>query len=382
MAEKKKPSAADADPHELVALLEEFLLGGPPTLTGPQLAEAVGIPFELARERWRSLGFTSPPEDEVAFTQADLDAMRLTERLRELGFTDEDQESALIRTLGRSYARLADWQMSVLGRAIDLEKVSVEELADTFAELDPVIEGVMRYVWRRHVLNVVSRRLLSATGAAGEESLAVGFADIVNYTRQSRSLGQEELAHLVDEFDGEAQRIITDHNGRVIKTIGDEVLFVADQPSDAALIALELVERHVLNEDFPELRVGLAYGPVLARLGDVFGPTVNVASRLTGTARPGRVLTDRGMAEALEDDPAFRLRRARRTAVKGYRHLEPWALKRPLGEDPTFDNEHLPGPASQFLAERARDLVRAVDEAQQRPERPAGAKPSKKRPSS
>jgi adenylate cyclase len=87
------------------------------------------------------------------------------------------------------------------------------------------------------------------------------------------------------------------------------------------------VERAEADEQFPDVRVGLAHGPVLARLGDVFGSTVNIAARLTSVARPARVLVDADLAELL-DHEEFRLRRTRRVSVKGYEHLEPWSLKR------------------------------------------------------
>jgi len=361
-------AAADLDPQELVDLLEVFLLGSPPTMTGPQLAERAGIPFERAREHWQSLGFTHVAEDEVAFTEADLEATLLTERLREFGLADQESEEALIRTVGRTFARLSEWQLDLLARMVDLERVTVGELADLMAELTPMAEQLSLYVWRRHTLGAASRLLLAPQSDAAEGVLGVGFADIVDYTRQSRSLRQDEIARLTDAFEGTALEIVTAHSGRIIKSIGDEVLFVADRPEDVAAIALELVERHILDADFPELRAGAAYGPVLSRLGDVFGPVVNLAARLTSSSRPGRVLVDRGLAEALEGNEDFRLRRMRRTSVKGYRRLEPWLLRRPVGEDPEFDPERLPGPASQFLAERGRDIMRVVEERQSRGE--------------
>ena len=359
-------AAASVEPQELVDLIELLLFGEAPSMTGPEVAERAGIPFEQARERWRSLGFTSVPEDEVAFTNADLRALQQTETLRALGLADEDTELALIRTIGRSFARLAEWQLDVLGRAVDLEHTTLKELGELYGEVAPVIEDVSQYVWRRHTLSAASRALLRPNTGEGEEGplLAVGFADIVGYTSRSRTLRTDQLAEMIDGFEARALETITEHGGRIIKTIGDEVLFVADTARDGALIALELAERHVEDDEFPELRVGVAYGPVLARLGDVFGPVVNIAARLTSTVRPGRVMVDRAMAEALEEDGAFRVRRLRRTSVKGYRRLEPYLLRRPVGDDPEFDSENLPGPASQFLAERGRNLVRAVEEGQ------------------
>lgn len=365
------------EPQEVLELLEVLLLGERPSLTSAEVAERTGIPQELARERWRSLGFTQVPDGEAAFTEADVHAMQLTERLMDLGMADAESEAALIRTVGRGFARLAELQVGLLARSVDLGHVEADELSALMTEVTPVLEEVMSYVWRRHSLSVASRMLLAP--AIGDEGqvMAVGFADIVGYTRQSRSLRQQELAELVEEFEARSQEVITEHRGRVIKTIGDEILFVTDLPQEAAEIGLGLTELEVHDEQFPELRVGLAYGPVLARLGDVYGPVVNVAARLTSTARPGKVLTDRGLADALKDDNAFRLRRARRTAVKGYRRLEPWSLRRPVRQDPESDAERLPGPTAQFIAERDEDVVRTVDERKPRGHRAAGRKGGK-----
>jgi adenylate cyclase len=361
------------DPQQIVELLETHLLGSLPTLTGPQIADAVGIDMDVARQRWRSLGFTAVDDDEVAFTDADLEAMRLTQRLHDLGMINDDDEAALIRTLGRSFARLAEWQLGLLGRAVDPTSLAPDDLAAVISEVTPVIEQVQNYIWRRHVLSAASRLLLAPRpDEEGTVSAGIGFADIVGYTRQTRSLKQEELARLVDVFEARALEIVTAHGGRIIKTIGDEILFAADRPEDAAYIALELVEEHLRDEDFPQLRVGLAWGTVLNRLGDVFGPTVNIAARLTSVARPGRVLADKELAESLQDDEDFKLRRMRRTSVKGYRHLEPWKLARP--DDPELT------PAAAFLHEKGEDLRRVVDEMQARAERAAAAEDLEERP--
>jgi adenylate cyclase len=88
-----------------------------------------------------------------------------------------------------------------------------------------------------------------------------------------------------------------------------------------------LAEGHSLDPLVPRVRVGVAYGAVLRRLGDVYGEVVNVASRLTTLARPGRVLVNRDMADVLAEEAEFRVRRARTTAVKGYSRLETWSLR-------------------------------------------------------
>ena len=358
---------APLDREHLVELLEAFLLGDPPTLSGLDIADRVGIPIETARERWRSLGFSAVGDDEVVFTEADLEAMLGTQKLHALGLLDEEHESALVRTMGRSFARLAEWQVGLLGRIVDLDRMDLEQLNAVMSEIIPLIEDLQGFIWRRHLLSAAARQLLAPGQGVEDSSMAVGFADIVGYTRHTRALRQAELARLVEDFEARTLQVVAEFNGRIIKTIGDEVLFVTDAPADAASIGLLLADGHKHDPDFPELRVGVAWGQVLHRLGDVYGPVVNMAARLTSIARPGRVLVDRDLADALADDDRFRLRRMRRTSVKGYRRLEPWSLRR------SGDDAIPAGPASAFLEQRGDDLGRAVDEMQLRSERPGGA---------
>ncbi len=129
--------AGSLDHRQLVDLLEEFLLGEQPSLTGNQLADEVGIPFEEAQLRWRSLGFSDVGADVPAFTHADLEALRLTQRLLDIGLISPEDESALVRTLGRSFARLAEWQMGLLAKVVDPDRMSVDELRSITDEVIP-----------------------------------------------------------------------------------------------------------------------------------------------------------------------------------------------------------------------------------------------------
>ena len=316
-------------PQEIVELLEATLLDGPPRFTSDVLADLTGVPKEIARQRWRSLGFTSVPDGVLAFTEADVRAVELTERLRELGVADDSNEAAFIRTIGRGFARMAEFEANLLVQALDLFEVDDAKLIETIAELGPLLEELMSYVWRRHLVNAGARIAFAGPGDGDEPMMVAGFADIVGYTRRSRSMRGEELAALVETFEARTHEIVAEHRGQVIKSIGDEVLYVTDDARDGALIALELVELAEVDAGYPELRVGLAYGPVLARLGDVYGPVVNLASRLTSVAKPRRVVIDRQLADELATVPDFRVRRMRRTTLKGFGLVEPWSLKRP-----------------------------------------------------
>ncbi|MCW2757437.1 MAG: Adenylyl cyclase class-3/4/guanylyl cyclase [Nocardioidaceae bacterium] len=313
-------------PEELLDAVEQLLLGGAPSYTRVQVAEQVGIPLETAAQLWHSLGFAHTTDDEVVFTDLDVTALRATVRLIDAGILDEESQVAMVRTWGRSFARLADWQTELLGSVAAASDDPEARLAELAVEVIPVVDELQSYIWRRHLLSAAGRNLLRPSGAGTVR--AVGFVDIVGYTTQSKNLDQPDLVALVEHFEEVSTSTTTDHGGLVVKTIGDEVLYVVDDPTAAARIALELVERHADDPLFPEVRAGVALGSVVSRLGDVFGPTVNIAARLTSVARPGTVVVDAGMHEALEAGEDFRLRRLRRTSVKGYSRLEPWRLKR------------------------------------------------------
>lgn len=323
-------SATEA--QHLFESIERAILGSPRRLTRVEVARKADVPLERAVALWRSLGFPGATDEEPLFIDADIEALRMVTWLVETGFVAPGFEVTLARSMGLSFSRLAEWEVrelaaAALGPGSEVDPQVAEEM---IASLIPVVEDVQNYVWRRHLAHAAGRILLSPEGQERGNEMAVGFADIVGFTRRSRGLDQDELAHLVEVFERIANEIVTENRGRTIKTIGDEVLFVADTPWDMARIALGLVEGSTREPDFPEVRVGAAYGGVLSRMGDVFGPVVNVAARLTSLARPGRILVDGAMAEVLgEHRHEFRVKRSRTASVRGYSRLDTWSLKRP-----------------------------------------------------
>jgi len=322
--------------------VEVWLLGEEPTLNRLEVSERAGVSIEVAEELWRLLGFPHRDDDDRAFTPADVEALRLTHDLMELGILSPDRMVALTRTWGRSFARLAEWQVSLLA-TVTLE--SGEDPAETLPRLaDEVltrVDDLQSWVWRRHLAGAANRLL--AVGSASETAvMAVVFVDIVGYTSRSRNLSESELVQWLETFEAEAARTAVERGGRIIKNIGDEVLLVADDPAAAVEIALELTRRGADDDDpFPPVRAGMAYGEVVNRLGDVFGPVVNVASRLTTAARPGALLVDEGAHAALlaeleephdadadeTSSAAYTFRRVRRLSVKGYARLRAWVVR-------------------------------------------------------
>jgi adenylate cyclase len=197
----------------------------------------------------------------------------------------------------------------------------------TFATILPAWQRLQQQVWRRHLLAAVERLIAHPDPDTAETLTVVGFADIANYTSTSRGLTATRLAEFIDTFTAETSLIITEHSGQVVKTIGDEVMFVINEPAAAAQVALTLAQRLSQLDARPYLHVGLAYGPALRHLGDYYGTVVNLASRLTSLARPGAVLIDQRLAVALETTPGLRIRRLRAVSLKGFSRVQPWLLR-------------------------------------------------------
>ena len=314
--------------------LEDALLGGERRYTRTQVAERAGVDVELARTLWRALGFADIDDDDrIAFTERDVEALRTVRELVEMGVIDADAQVTVTRAMGQSLSRLADWQVATITDALSRgEALSSEETTAIARELVPVMENLIGYVWRRHLAATAARVLADDRADVVTGSLAVGFADLVGFTSLTRHVDEEELAGLVERFEAIAADVVAGAGGRVVKTVGDEVMFAADDPATAAEIAVGISERITSDADLPDVRVGVAFGTVLSRLGDLYGEPVNIASRLTSTARPGSVLVDKELGAALENDERWRLRRVPPRPVRGYTLLHAFRLRRAEGD--------------------------------------------------
>jgi adenylate cyclase len=133
---------------------------------------------------------------------------------------------------------------------------------------------------------------------------------------------------MVDRFEALAYKHIPERGGRVVKMIGDEVMFAVDDGAFAADIAVALVEAYARDPALPGVRIGLATGPTLSWEGDLYGPTVNLASRAVNVARPNTVLVSDELGTQLKDDPRFDLRRLRAVRLQGIGRVQLWVLRR------------------------------------------------------
>ena len=309
--------------------LEATLLGAPCELTRDDVADAAGIPELQARSLWNAMGFPDVGPSERAFTSKDVEALRTALELIETGVVDADTVMVLARSMGQELARTAEAQVDVFRAASEAltPKEALEAAAHLAPGLMPMLEQLVVHVWRRQFA-AATARAFAATDGDEKPSTAVGFVDLVDFTRSTQQWDASTLERTLERFERETALRVTAVGGRVVKTLGDAVLYVTDEPGSAVEVALQTVDAHAGDDELPDVRAGVALGPLLVRLGDVFGAPVNLASRLTDEARPRTVLVDQATADALSADGSYELTRLRRRSVRGYRSLTPHLLRR------------------------------------------------------
>ena len=352
-AAESAPVSESSDAEVDAKDVTERLLGRPLELRRRDVTRDAGVSLRSAQKFWRALGFPVVYTDDELFTASDVDALRTVAGIVREGSVDESLALAMTRAVARSADRLAVWQAQLVAEAVETEMSlartadgaeagagaetrvvpsfeTATETAHRMAELADRFEPLLVYAWRRHLSAAISRMLADADPESYGlvKMRSVGFADLVNFTSLVRKMSERDLARLVHRFERLSADVITAHGGRLIKTVGDEVLFTTVQAAPAAAIALDLIDTISQDDVLPEVRCGMARGPIVSSLGDVFGTTVNRASRLTAVAQAGTVLVDATMARELATLSGFRLNGQRRRILRGVGPVSPSLLRR------------------------------------------------------
>lgn len=288
-----------------------------PRYSRDELIEFLGVSPEYAQKLWNAFGFAHRHTDDKIFSENEAHALRLFASSAET--LPEGAQIATARAIGQTMARLTDWQADQL-----LELDRNPDVPWSQEQMITAMDVIQRLIWRRHLKLALDADI--ARDSDEELDLVVGFVDIVGYTSLSRRIGMSELEKLLETFESRVFDIVTDRDGHVIKTLGDAVMFSFSGGVDAADAALE-IQKLGDHDPIPPLRVGLAKGAVLTRLGDLFGEPVNIAARLCGSARPGTVLIDDALAGHLVDAEPFYLKSMPSLSVRGYRRLKAYVLE-------------------------------------------------------
>jgi adenylate cyclase len=312
----------------LALLPVERVLGG--RFTAREIERETGLPADNLLRRRRLLGLPEAgPEDRV-FAAPDVDAARSMKLFLDAGLGEHALDD-VTRVLGESMARLAATVAGGFVEAFlepgDSEHDVARRFADLAEQLTPALGPVLIAAFAAHLREGVSRGILGrneleAGQLSDSQELTICFADLVGFTRLGGELELEDLGSVAGRF-AELAGDVTRPPVRLVKTIGDAAMFVSPNPAAVVSVALSLVEEAEAAE-LPALRAGLAHGTAVLRAGDFYGHPVNLASRVTGIARPGSVLCTEEIHDAASDE--FDWSFAGRHRVKGI--SEPVALYR------------------------------------------------------
>lgn len=255
------------------------------------------------------------PEGEVGITEAELELIGSIEVLTDL--FERQEALSLVRVIGTSLARIAEATVSLFLADVEAAHVrqggSEFELARTVYEAVQLIEDLgarLDPALRRHMLQAAERTRATTIDAVErfQYRYAVGFVDLVGFTTISRDMSAEDLSAFVGRFERTAHEVVSGAGARVVKLIGDEVMFVDPDPNAAVDAGRALIDTFSAMGDGVLPRGGMAYGSVVLRGGDYYGSVVNIASRLADAAVPGELLVTTGIADATdcEFEPAGR----------------------------------------------------------------------------
>ena len=289
--------------------VERALAGEGPRYTGREIADEAGIDLDVLQRFRAALGIPYPDPDERRATEADLEAARRVKAFLDAGLP-EDGLLQVARTIGMGTARIAESNRELIVRTLirpgDTERdVALRFVAAADAML-PLVGPVVNYALQAHLLEQIRRDVIGATDLASGEvggtvNLTVCFADLVEFTRLGEEIDPEELGMVAGRLE-EMASAVAEPPVRLVKTIGDEVMLISPEAEPMVGAALALIDAaEAEGQQFPWLRAGIATGPTLPQSGDYYGRAVNLASRLTGVARPGSAVLDEAARDAAGD---------------------------------------------------------------------------------
>jgi len=320
--------AAEAEGRVPVLVVERMLFPGEARYRADDVAELAGVDFEVADRLWRAMGFPDSPPDAHEFVDADVAALKAAvDLIAEYGEADGlvQQSRVVSAAMARIAESLTDLLSTIAGEltADDAASLALLERWDVERAL-----GLYDYVLRRQIVAAMRRRFRWTGLGAETAPLTVGFVDLVGFTSLSLQISPAELSQLVARFEALAFDTVATHGARLVKTIGDEVMFVVDDPGAGAEIALTLAETHDADDTPPDVRAGLARGEVTLFEGDYFGAVVNLASRVVSVARRGTIVVDDTVRQSLNGDDRFRLVDIGTRRLKDVGPQRLWVLRR------------------------------------------------------
>jgi adenylate cyclase len=294
----------------LALLPAERALGAGGDLTARDIAERTGVDLAALEAVRRACGLPLPPPDVAELGELDLAGAHAFARFLEAGLPLEGLIEAS-RVFGEATAHAAAAAGTLANAALpqvgDTEHAYALRLATATRELTPPATELLGVMYRLHNRENLRQQIIDAEElAAGRRSdvheVSVGFCDLVGFTRLGEGVPAADLGAIATRLAAIAADVAVPPV-RLVKTIGDAVMFVAPEPApllDAALRLMEATDAE--GDQFPAVHAGAAHGPALRRWGDYYGGPVNLAARLTERARPASLITDAVVRERAGDN--------------------------------------------------------------------------------
>ncbi|WP_445159889.1 adenylate/guanylate cyclase domain-containing protein [Mycobacterium sp. Dal123C01] len=282
---------------------------GRPIYTLQTAAEELGIAAEDVARAWALLGLTVAGPDIPVLSQADVDALATWLALKAV--VGPDGALGLLRVLGAAMARLAEAEATMIrGGTPDIlmthtrDELATAQAYRAVAEFIPRLGALIDTVHRHHLISARTYFEGVLRDASSSVVCGVGFADLSGFTALTQALTPAELSYMLNEFAGTVSDVVHADGGRVVKFIGDEVMWVSSSPEALVRAAIDLVDHPSAREEGLQVRAGLAFGTVVAINGDYFGNPVNLAARLVAAAAPEQILATSELRDMLPDWPA------------------------------------------------------------------------------
>jgi len=321
----------------LMFLPVERALREEPRYSARELAEKSGIGYDLLTRQWQALGLATTEPDELLYGDRDLEAAKRIKQFLDAGVSP-DGVVDMARVLGQSLARVAEASRFVMTQSFlgpDSTEYDVAQQARLARPMADLMEWTLAYVYGLQLVDQLRHEVADRSDiAAGQRKVTICFADIVGWTELAEEAEDARIGSVADRLGSMATDLLRPP-ARVVKMIGDAVMFVSPDTGPLLDLALDLV--HAADEDpeFPQLRAGLASGMAVGRWGDWYGRPVNLASRVCTRARPGSVLVTEPIADACGGD-GYRFSAAGQKRLKGIGDVPLWRARRdsPDGSQP------------------------------------------------
>jgi adenylate cyclase len=275
---------------------EQYLWGGPPTMTAAEMGARVGFDDTTVRRLWVRLGYPDP-EERTVFRAADEITFRLAHAGTELFGMEEIEAFSLV--VGMAVRKITDAASALSVARLDEMGLTLTQRLEQGSVATTLLRSVAEDMLPTLLLHDLQSALEFGADLAvdGGGQLSVGFCDLSGSTMLLNSADARGVLDSLAQFQIAANEVVVQHRGQLVKFVGDEVMFTVAAPAGAIAIGRDLVTWVDENPKLDSARVGCAVGDVIQRDGDVFGPTVNRAARFVALASPGSLLVDAAMTD-------------------------------------------------------------------------------------